>query len=74
MARVASDYLRIKALFFKVCDLPDAAAQRRALEASGADEAAIERVMQLLRSDRRPAPVLDLLGHLRRALPGLRRR
>jgi hypothetical protein len=40
-----------------VCDLPDAPAQRAALTALGADEAATALVLALLRHDRGEAPL-----------------
>jgi hypothetical protein len=51
------DYARIKAHFNAVCDLPDAPAQRAALTALGADEAATALVLALLRHDRGEAPL-----------------
>lgn len=39
---------RVKALFLVACDLPDAAAQRVALQAQGADAATVAEVMSLL--------------------------
>ncbi|MFN7571694.1 MAG: hypothetical protein ACK5TK_09620 [Betaproteobacteria bacterium] len=65
-----ADNARIKTLFKLVCDLPDAAAQRAALETLGADAATIARVMVLLHRDRSDA---DLPPHWRRWL-GRRRR
>ncbi|MCE2971733.1 MAG: hypothetical protein LW847_16225 [Burkholderiales bacterium] len=50
-----ADNARIKTLFNLVCDLPDAAAQRAALEALGADAATLARVMALLQRDRSDA-------------------
>ncbi len=41
-------HLRVKALFLLACDLPDAAAQRAALHAHGADAATVAVVMTLL--------------------------
>ncbi|HSM21184.1 MAG TPA: serine/threonine-protein kinase, partial [Rubrivivax sp.] len=41
-------HLRVKALFLATCDLPDAAAQRAALLAQGADAATLAEVMTLL--------------------------
>lgn len=47
-----ADIARIRKLFTLVCDLPDAAAQRAALEALGTDPATVVRVMALLDRDR----------------------
>jgi eukaryotic-like serine/threonine-protein kinase len=44
----AARHLRVKALFLVACDLPDAAAQRAALHAQGADAATVTEVMTLL--------------------------
>ncbi len=44
----AARHLRVKAPFLAVCDLPDAAAQRVALDAQGADAATLAEVMSLL--------------------------
>ena len=45
---VGSGYARIKALFNAVCDLPDEAAQRAALDAAGATAAETDKVLALL--------------------------
>lgn len=44
----ADQHLRIKKLYFAVCDLPDAAAQRAALAAQAADEATQTELLALL--------------------------
>lgn len=44
----ATNYARVKALFEAVCDLPDADAQRAALQAQAVDEATLAEVMALL--------------------------